>query len=126
MLEDTGQYAVIDVLLHGGKIDRGKFQVLAHAYGGDSQHTQPGIIQFRIDQYRQLTSQHLGYTSRAVNFPTHPFVLFAKSNLERLLDLDGLENFQLIAFPDIVVVLDTHTTFGSGLHFHNVFLETAQ
>lgn len=94
-----------------------------HALQGDHAHAR--IFQFARDQLGQIALDLVGHFETAVRSAAR-FTYHTNCALQRTCDLFDFEEFQHIAFNDIVVVLDGQTALEVFFDFFGVVFETLQ
>ena len=89
-------------------------------YALNRHHAHPWVLQLARDQLRQIALDLIGHLEGAVG---RGCFSFGHRGLQRPRDFPNFEEFQLIAFDDVVVILDIQAAFETLLHFARIVLE---
>src|SRR5690606_26099895 len=141
---------LVIVLAHDCDEHLGMGQITTDLDAGDGDQPEARILDFALDQRRQLTLHLIAYTlGAAVIFchdsyllkrrklearsrrphgrrPASDFQLPACVCLQRARHFDFFEYFDLVASLDVVVALHADTALHAGTHLGNVILEAAK
>ena len=113
------------VAAHYGAINPGVPEVATHVYAGDTDHTDPGIAHFVLDQGGQLTLQKIRYALGSGIFFCHRYRSLGR-RLQGAGDLLDFVYLDKVARLHISVVLHPDTTFSAHTNFLDIVLEASE
>ena len=95
-----------------------------HFHGVDGDHAHPRVLEVARDQLRQIALDLVGHLKTAVGLGG--LAGHVNKGLERTRHFLDLEEFELVAFFDVVVVLELDTALEAFLDFSRIIFKALQ